>query len=84
LEDPEMSAIVAGTCRQCGEQFWISLGHPPWLKAFLKTGKPTEEARRFAELQRKQVCIECAPEDYVAIFGADAEAIRRELQGGKP
>ena len=59
-----MSAIVAGACRQCGKQFWVSLGHPAWYKAYLKTRQPTEDVRRFAQLQEKRICPDCAPTDY--------------------
>jgi hypothetical protein len=59
-----MSAIVAGACRHCGKQFWVSLGHPAWFKAYLKTRHQTEDVRRFLHLQDKRICPDCAPSDY--------------------
>lgn len=56
-----MSAIIAGDkCRECGEKYWVSLGHPKWHDDVVKRGLPmSKEYRRFKEMASSGMCPGC-------------------------
>ena len=64
-----MSAILAGTCRKCGQEFWESLGHPKWFKDWLRSHTETRQVLAYKKLRTDQLCSTCAPLRYAQLLG---------------
>lgn len=54
-----MSVIFAGKkCKQCGEKYYVTFGHPKWYKDWLKK-KKSPQSRRWEALVRTRKCPAC-------------------------
>jgi len=71
-----MSVVIAGKCKKCGKQYWVSFGQPAWYKKWLKekdfTGG-TEKTRAWGELSKKEICPDCGPKDWEKFLQALAK-----------
>jgi hypothetical protein len=54
-----MSAILAGTCKKCKEEFWISYGHPKWFDDYVKKNIESKEMTAFLKMRKSRLCINC-------------------------
>ena len=61
-----MSAIIAGkSCKDCGEEFYTSFGHPSWFKKATKkvpeqlTPDEAKQKKIFEELRKSGRCVRC-------------------------
>ena len=61
-----MSAIIAGeACKECGERYWYTLGHPKWFNDVVKRNmEPGEDFKAFIQWRNSGKCRKCYfPED---------------------
>lgn len=61
-----MSAIIAGeACKDCGEKYYTSLGHPTWFKKATKkvpeqlTPDEAKLKKIFVNIQKSGRCMKC-------------------------
>lgn len=55
-----MSAIVAGKCKKCNEDFWVTLGHPEWFDDVVKRRMPeNDEFKEWKAWKLSGLCAEC-------------------------
>jgi len=56
-----MSAIIAGkSCRGCGREYWVSLGHPEWYDDVVKRGlEKSENFKRYERMAKSGMCPRC-------------------------
>ena len=56
-----MSVIVAGVCKVCKKEYWVSFGRPAWYKEWVSSGgvKWKEPMEEYRVLREKRLCEEC-------------------------
>jgi len=55
-----MSAIIAGNCKQCKRDFYVSLGHPRWFDEAIWKGKTdSPEYQEFLKVRASGLCTNC-------------------------
>jgi len=56
-----MSAIIAGkACKECGQEYYISFGHPKWYDDVVKRNlPPSDDYKAFRKFQTSGKCPNC-------------------------
>ena len=54
-----MSATLAGICKKCNKDYYISFGHPKWFNDGAYKGIDSPEFRAYKNLRKVKICTKC-------------------------